>query len=288
MNTLRLFSSMIVLLAFSVGPASAQQTVSLDKNAALRYWSAFAEMRDSGITDLQAKELNQIFDGSVPYDDLKYKDLVEKNRPALETMARATTLANCDWGVEYQLGSEAPVDYVRKALVLGRLNVLYAFHLSLTGDNDATVRALAAGLRFSREVANGGTLFATAAAKSLIVAHLTAVASISHNEGLSGTQRSVLQKVLVQLGPSGLDWQSAMKREFEIPHGLDAQASQALARITASYLSVLNNLSALPELQQMIASAPQPLPNIIPNPEHVLEAKQDLTVKLRQTSFLLR
>ena len=98
MTTFRLIPSMILLVAVSVGSASAQQRAELGENAALRYWSAFAEMQDSAITDQQAKELNLILDGSAPYEDLKYKDLVEKNRPALETMARASALANCDWG----------------------------------------------------------------------------------------------------------------------------------------------------------------------------------------------
>src|SRR5438270_13300172 len=123
MNSSRLITSMTLLLAM---PASldSQQDFKLGQNAALHYWSAFAEMQDSAITDQQAKELNLILDGTAPYEDLKYKDLVEKNRPALETMARAAALPNCDWGVDYELGAEAPVDYVRKALALGRLNVL--------------------------------------------------------------------------------------------------------------------------------------------------------------------
>ncbi len=287
MNTLRLIPPMILLVAVSFGSASAQQGVKLEENAALRYWSAFAEMQDSAITEQQANQLNLILDGTAPYEDLKYKDLVAKNRPALETMARGSTLPNCAWGVDYQLGAEAPVDYVRKALALGRLNVLYSFHLLTTGDKDGAARVLAAGLRFSQGVASGGTLFATLAAKSLIATHLRAVAFVLHVAGLSDPQRVVLQKALLQLGPGGLDWQSAMKREFEISHDLNSRASQALVRIIPSYLNVLNNPSMLPELQQMIASAPRPLPDIIPNPKRLLEEKQDLTDKLLQMRSLL-
>jgi hypothetical protein len=32
----------------------------------------------AAITDQQARELNAILDGTAPYDDLKYKDLLEK------------------------------------------------------------------------------------------------------------------------------------------------------------------------------------------------------------------
>ena len=106
------------------------------KNAALRYWSTFSEVQDSGVTDQQAKELNAILDGTAPYDDLKYKDLPEKNTCALEIMAGATSLPNCDWGLDYEVGHDVPVDYARKALILRRLNVLYAFHLLKTGNKD--------------------------------------------------------------------------------------------------------------------------------------------------------
>jgi len=288
MNTFRLIPSMILLVALPVSSTSAQQRAKLGENAALRYWSAFAEMQDSAITDQQAKETNLILDGTALYEDLKYKDLVEKNRPALETMARAAALPNCDWGVDYELGAEAPVDYVRKALALGRLNVLYAFHLLIAGDKDGAVRTLATGLRFSHDVANGGTLFATLAAKSLLAAHVRAIAFALHVVGLSSAQRLVLQKALAPLGPGGLDWQSALKRELEISHGLDSQASAALERIISSYLAVLNNPSTLPELQQMIVSAPAPLPDIIPNPKRVLEEQQDLTNQLLQMRSLLQ
>jgi hypothetical protein len=110
--------------------------VKLGENAALRYWSALAPMQDFAITDEQANELKLILDGTAPYDDLKYRDLVDKNRPAPETMIRGTALPSGDWGLDYQLGPDAPADYVRKRLELGRLNVLYAFHLLLAGDKD--------------------------------------------------------------------------------------------------------------------------------------------------------
>src|SRR5205085_11838040 len=113
--------------------ALAQPGRPLGENAALRYWSAFSAIQDAGITDPEAKELNAILDGTAPYDDSKYKDLLEKNTLSLEIMARGTTISNCDWGTDYSFGDDIPVDYVRKALVLGRLNVLYAFHLFKAG-----------------------------------------------------------------------------------------------------------------------------------------------------------
>ena len=289
MKTLRLISFIILCSAVPLGSVVAQQNGQLGQNAALRYWSAFAEMQDSTVSDQQAKELNLILDGTAPYSDLKYYELVEKNRVAVETMARGTAIANCDWGVDYALGSDAPVEYVRKALTLGRLNVLYSFHLLQNGDKDGAVRALAAGVRFSHDVSNGGTLFATLVAKNLLITHIKAMAGALHMGQLSTAQKAVLQKAVSQLSEEGLDWQSAVKREYQIPRPQpDTKASSALAQISTAYQNVVNNPSALPGLQQIIAGAPQAVRELIPNPQRVLDAKQDLADQLRQMRSLLQ
>ena len=289
MKTLRVISLIVLCAAVPLGAAFAQQNVQLGQNGALRYWSAFAEMQDSAVSDQQAKELNLILDGTAPYDDLKYRELAEKNRNAVETMARGTAIANCDWGIDYALGQDAPVEYVRKALTLGRLNVLYSFHLLQNGDKDGAVRAIAAGVRFSHNVANGGSLFAALVAKNLLVTHIRAMAFALHLEQLSSQQKSTLQKALNQIGQDGLDWQSAVKMEFEVPSlGLDAKGSSSLAQISAAYQSVLNNPSALARLQQTIASAPQSVRDLIPNPQRVLDEKQDLANQLGQMRSLLQ
>jgi hypothetical protein len=283
MKISNLIASMILIVALSAGSASAQRNVSLGDNGALRYWAAFAQMQDSAITDWQAKEVRAILDGTAPYDDVKYKDLIEKNKLALEIMAHGAVLPKCDWGLDYDLGVDTPVDYARNAIPLGRLNVLYAFYLLQTGDKDGAVHALASGLRFAHDVANGGTLFATLIAKSLIVAHLKAVDFALHSGDLSASQRSALQKSVAALGPDGLDWQSAMRREMSVLNRPPWQAPIPLGRITQAYLAALSNPSMLPKLEGMLADTPQPLRDVIPGPKRLLEEKQDLTNKLQQT-----
>lgn len=291
MNILRLITSSVLALILPAGLASAQLNAKPGENAALRYWSAFAQMQDSALTDQQAKEVNTMLDGTTPYDDLKYKGLVEKNRPALETMARATVLRNCDWGLDYKLGEDVPVDYARKALALGRLNVLYAFHLLIAGDKDRAVNTITAGLHFSQDVANGGSLFATVAAKNLLVIHVRAVAFALHVGELPAGQRIVLQRAVAQLGPKVLNWPSATKRDLESLRGRfsrDPEASAALTRIISSYIGALNSPPSLPALQEVIAGAPERVAGLIPNPKRVLEEKQDLEDKLSQTRAMLQ
>lgn len=287
MNRFRSITLIILFFAVTGSSAFAQKQTNLRDNAALRYWSAFAEMQDSAITDQQGKEMTATL-GGAPYDDSEFKDLIEKNQPALEIMARGAALPNCDWGLDYGMGPDTPIDYVLKAVRLGRLNVLYGYHLLTVGDKDRAVSTLAAGVRFSREVANGGTLMASLIASRLLIEHLKAMDFALDSGGLSAAQRSVLQKAVAQLGPDGLDWRSNMKRELEIPLGLSSQASAAFDKIIPAYLGVLSNPSALPELQRMIDSAPQECSKHLPNPGRVVETKQMLSNRLSETRSRLK
>jgi hypothetical protein len=287
----------VALVAAPAMPQSAEKGAKPGENAALRYWSAFAQMQDVALTDAQVKELNRILEGTAPFVESTYKELIARNRQALETMARGTALPYCDWGIDYHLGPDAPVDYVRKALQLGRLNVLDALHLGMS-DREAAVRALAAGVRFSHDVADGGTLFSALAAKNLLAAHLRAMAFIVHMKGLSADERTTLRNALARIGPDGLDWQADVKRELAILRGplptakgvqeLNPQALAALARISNLYVSALSNPSVLPELQKAIANAPQPLRDLIPNPRRVAQQKQDLTRELQKVRAILK
>lgn len=277
-----------VLLAF--GSAFAQRPASPGDNAALRYWAAFSQIQDSGISDQDAKDLNAALETMGPFDISKFKDLVQKNTLALRVMARGTSLPTCDWGLDYGLGDNVPVDYARKALVLGRLNILYVMNLYHSGDKDGAVRALAAGLRFSHDVANGGSLFATLVAKDLLVTHLVATVDGLRMGQLSSAQRLELQNAVAALG-DGLDWSSAAKRDLEAlrtHYAADPTTSAALDRIVGSYSSFLQDQSKLPVLTEAISSAPPELASLIPTPKRVLEQKQDLADKLSQARALLQ
>lgn len=285
MKTRLLIATTILLIAMPAGFAASQQKANLGDNAALRYWAAFSQMQDSAISDDEAKQLSGILAGTAPYDDLNYKGLVEKNRSALDTMARGTALANCDWGLDYQMGRDIPVDYVRKALELGRLNVLYAFHLEINGDKDGAVRALVAGVRFSHDVANGGPLFATVVAKELLTTHFRAIGFVEHTASLTATQKADLRKAIAGLGPSGLDWQSAIQRDLAALNKPEWQAP--MQSIEQRFRAALNDRSALPGLAASIAKAPVELQQAIPNPARVLDEQADFARQLGQVRSVL-
>jgi hypothetical protein len=228
----------------------AQQKAGLGDNAALRYWSAFAEMQDAAITDEQVRALRSIFDGTGSYDDQKFKDLVDKNIRALETMARGASLSKCDWGLEYQIGPDFPMDYPVKAVALARLNVLYGFHLLSRGDKEGAVRTLVAGLRFSGDIGNGGTMFPLLVAEDSLLNHLRAMAFALRTADLTAQQRWVLSKAVAQLGPEPLDWQSAIRREMGLYGVVSWPATGSpLERIIRAYQGTLKDPSMLPELQ---------------------------------------
>jgi hypothetical protein len=290
MRHINVIGSTVVIVFLTVGHAMSQRKVSLADNAALRYWAAFSQLQDAAITDQEAKELNSVLDRMGPFDMSRYNDLIQKNKLALEIMARGTLLPNCDWGLDYGLGGDVPVDYARKALALGRMNILYVMHLYHSGNKDAAIAALAAGLRFSQDLANGGSLFATLAAKDLLVTHLTELSDALRMGQLTTAQRSRLQNAVTALG-NGLDWPAAAKKDLEAlgsHYPGDSRVSVTLSSIVSSYTAFLKDESNLPRLMDAINHAPPELAQLIPNPKRVQEQKQELSEKLQQTRILLQ
>jgi hypothetical protein len=290
MRHINVIGSTVVIVFLTVGHAMSQRKVSLADNAALRYWAAFSQLQDAAITDQEAKELNSVLDRMGPFDMSRYNDLIQKNKLALEIMARGTLLPNCDWGLDYGLGGDVPVDYARKALALGRMNILYVMHLYHSGNKDAAIAALAAGLRFSQDLANGGSLFATLAAKDLLVTHLTELSDALRMGQLTTAQRSRLQNAVTALG-NGLDWPAAAKKDLEAlgsHYPGDSRVSVTLSSIVSSYTAFLKDESNLPRLMEAINHAPPELAQLIPNPKRVQEQKQELSEKLQQTRILLQ
>jgi hypothetical protein len=192
--------------------------------------------------------------------------------------------------LDYGLGENVPVDYARKALVLGRLNILYVMHLYHSGNRDGAIAALAAGMRFSQDVANGGSLFPTLVAKDLLVTHFMAASDALRMGPLSAGQRSRLQSAVSAMG-NGLDWPAAAKRDLESlgpRYASDSRASAALSRIISAYGSFLKDESSLASVTNAISQAPPEIQGLIQNPKRIEEQKQEFTAKLQQLRALLQ
>lgn len=256
----------------------------------MRYWAAFSQLRDSALTAAQSKELPAILDGTADYEINEFDELIQKNRLALEIMAKATLLPYCDWGLDYDLGADLPVEYAREGLSLGRLNLLHALQLMRRGDTDGAVQALVAGLRFSHDLANGGSLFPTIVAKSLLVGHLRLIVEVAEKHQLNTVQRSRLEKAVA--GPRlQLNWPSAAKIDLDLLRRQYTQGSQetaALDQIETTYVAALNNESTAPSAELVLNRAPKKLTGVVPNLRGVLKAKQDLSDAIRQANSVLR
>jgi hypothetical protein len=285
MNRLRIIAS-VFLMAFAFlhnGFAQQPQVTNLGDNAALRYWSAFAQMQDTELNPEQVKILNSVVDGKAPYDDAQFRELISKNIPALQTMARGTKIPNCVWGLDYALGPDTPIEYVRKALTLGRLNVLHSYRLLKTGDKAGAVQAISAGLRFSADVAKDGTLLAALASKALLVAHLNAARFAAESAGLSNSQIGTLRQSIMLLGNQGIDWAGAINRELDILRTINAQFENSLSQIRQQYIEALRTPSTLRDLQQTVSRAPQTLSDLIPSPDRVVAQKQELDARIQES-----
>jgi hypothetical protein len=150
--------TLLANVALAAMPAAAQAPT---RNAALRYWNAFALMQDSAVTPETSALLGNVVDGRAEWDEARLGPIVDANAEALETMRRATTLADCDWGYDYELGPRAPIGHVARARALARLNTLAGMRLAQQGKTSEAVEVWLAGIRFSRHLAAGGPLVAT-------------------------------------------------------------------------------------------------------------------------------
>ena len=95
------------------------------RNAALRYWMAFAEMKDPPADKSLQDLLERTSVGQAAWDEAKLGPILDSNSEALQTMQRATKLPECDWGIEYGRGAP-PIAYLARARVMARLNALQA------------------------------------------------------------------------------------------------------------------------------------------------------------------
>jgi hypothetical protein len=200
-----------VLLIFCATPACAQFKRPVPtRNAALRYWLAFADLQDppadKAVTDL----LEKTAAGEAPWDEAKLGPILDQNDAAILGMQRASKLPECDWGIDYEAGPTASIAYVPRARVLARLNTLYGIRLASKGDTQKAVDTWLAGIRFSQHLAQGGSLIFALVAKTALLSNFQALTQAAQNGKLSEEQRREVAALVRALPETGFDWGQAM------------------------------------------------------------------------------
>ena len=206
--------AMILLTVVSSRPGSAQvKSPPQTKNAALRYWQAFAELKDPPPDSGIQKEMEKVLSGEAPWDEGKLGGIVAGNDIALGIMQRATKLPDCDWGVEYSRGPQASIAFVPRAYVLSRLNTLRGIREMARGQSQDAVDTWIAGIRFAEDLAKGGSLIFSLTAKSLLTLEMHTLTAEAKQGRLNNSQRRQLYAAVKALPEDGLDWGQAWEMD---------------------------------------------------------------------------
>ena len=179
------------------------------RNAALRYWMAFAEMQDPPADKPTQDLLEKTSAGEAVWDEKRLGPILDANGEAIRTMQRATKLPECDWGLEYDRGVRAGIPYVARARAMARLNQLAGMRAMDKGDSQAAVDAWLDGVRFSQHLAKGGTLISALVAKSALLPNLRALTTEAKQGHLTDLQKKRVSSALRELPEDGFNWSAA-------------------------------------------------------------------------------
>lgn len=199
------------LIAFAfVAPANAQlQYPSDTKNAALRYWIAFSEMKDLPADKATQDLVEKTLSSQALWDEKKIAPILDANKFAIDIMQRATKLPDCDWGIEYKQGVSASIAYAPRARALARLNTLEGMRQLAGGNTQSATDTWLAGVRFSQDLARGGSLIFALMAKNALLANLRALTLAAANGQLTVAERQQVAAVLRALPEGAFDWSAA-------------------------------------------------------------------------------
>ena len=204
----------ILLFGLSgVGIVAQQFTPSPNHNAALRYWAAFAEMKDQTIDDATSKAIDEVLSGTAAFDEQRLGPIVDENSFAIRGLQRGTALSECNWGLDYSLGSAVPLAHLPKARVLAKLNALYGAGQLAKGDADGAVNTWLAGLRFAQCVGAGVGLIGNLSAKPAFEANLHLLAAAAQSGAINSDLHNKIRAQMRQLPPEGLNWIDSIKAE---------------------------------------------------------------------------
>jgi hypothetical protein len=199
------------------------------RNAALRYWLAFAELQDPPADQATQELLERTASGDAGWDETRLGPILDKNRYAIQRMQRATLLPECDWGAEYNW--RGSIAYAPRARVLARLNTLQGLRLEARGDKTGAVNAWLHGIRFSQHLAEGGSLIFTVMAQTALLPNLRALTRATESGWPSDADRQRIEAAVRALPETGFDWSGAMRIEEAVLYGaLDEMVQSSNSR----------------------------------------------------------
>ena len=203
----------MTLLAAAV-PVRAQTKLPPEtRNAALRYWIAFADLQDPPADKATQDLLEKTAAGEAAWDESRLGPILDQNEAAIEGMQRATKLPECDWGLEYSRGPFTSIAYVPRSRVLARLNTLYGMRQLARGDSQAAVETWLDGVRFSQHVAQGGTLIFQLIAKMALLSNFRALTNAADSRRLNDQEKDQVLSAVRALPADGFDWANALALE---------------------------------------------------------------------------
>jgi hypothetical protein len=215
MNLKLLKAGVLILMSAFVARPQAKYPPET-RNAALRYWMAFAEMQDPPADKATQGSLEKTAAGEAAWDEKKFGPILDANEAAIRMMQRGTKLPECDWGLEYDRGPRASIAYAPRARVLARLNTLEGMREAAKGNPLAAVNTWLAGVRFSEHLAKGGTLIFALIAKSALLPNLRALTTESKQGRLGDAQKKQVSAELKGMREDGFDWSAAWGLEENV------------------------------------------------------------------------
>jgi hypothetical protein len=183
------------------------------KNAALRYWIAFAEMQDLAADKPTQELLDKTLEGEAPWDEKKIAPILDANKFAIDIMQRATKLPSCDWGLEYEQGSRVSIAYAPRARALSRLNTLEGMRQLAGGNTQSATDSWLAGVRFSQDMARGGSLIFALMGKNALLANLRSLTLTAANGRFTVAEHQQVTAAVRALPDNAFDWSEAWRLE---------------------------------------------------------------------------
>jgi hypothetical protein len=307
---LKLCLASLFLLVTANLACSQAETPPETRNAALRYWMAFAEMQDPPADKATQELLEKTAAGEAGWNEAKLGAILDANSEAIRIMQRATKLPECDWGLEYSEAPRGSVAYGPRARALARLNTLEGMREMANGNSQGAVDKWLAGVRFSAHLANGGPLIFALIAKSMLLPNLHAISIEAKQGHLSDFQKKQVSVALKQMPEAGFNWGAAWGLEesageqflqelasaknpaatYEtltggpLPRGAKAPSAEEIRAYREYARAVQSALNLPPDTAKLKLSAFEPqrraLPeiarNTIPNAWKVNEARADV------------